>query len=241
MQKLQKVKYIIIAAGVLVSAAFYVFGGSAKLASGGDSLIIGYVDEGAENNGGTDIAYGGAAAESYGNGASTAPDGGNYSQTAGGDGSESVGNSLVSGDARSAAMVNTLSASYAERLEDELYIGTDGRGYLSDELKQEIRTFIRTAIREELTAICEEGYLEQAASEAAAYAAAEAERKAGMVNINTADVSELMTLPGIGEKRAGDIVSYRETHGAFGTPEDIMQVSGIKQSAYDKIKDKIYT
>lgn len=61
----------------------------------------------------------------------------------------------------------------------------------------------------------------------------------GLVNLNTADVTLLMTLPGIGESRAKAIISYREQHGAFGKIEDIMKISGIKQAAFSKIKDKI--
>ncbi len=61
----------------------------------------------------------------------------------------------------------------------------------------------------------------------------------GLVNINTADAALLCTLPGIGESRARDIISYREANGGFETCEDIMKVSGIKTAAYDKIKDKI--
>ena len=61
----------------------------------------------------------------------------------------------------------------------------------------------------------------------------------GLVNLNTADVAALMTLPGIGESRAKAIISYREQHGAFAKIEDIMKISGIKQSAFSKIKDKI--
>lgn len=74
---------------------------------------------------------------------------------------------------------------------------------------------------------------------------AEAERKRqanealGLININTASVAELCTLPGIGESRAEDIITYRTDNGAFGSPEEIMQVSGIKDSMYEKIKDKI--
>ena len=59
------------------------------------------------------------------------------------------------------------------------------------------------------------------------------------VNINTADKELLMTLPGIGESRAESIISYRDTSGSFSKIEDIMQVSGIKQGAYEKLKDKI--
>ena len=61
----------------------------------------------------------------------------------------------------------------------------------------------------------------------------------GLVNLNTADVAALMTLPGIGESRAKAIISYREQHGAFAQIEDIMKISGIKQAAFSKIKDKI--
>ncbi len=61
----------------------------------------------------------------------------------------------------------------------------------------------------------------------------------GKVNINTADAEALKTLNGIGDSRAGDIISYREANGAFETIEDIMKVSGIKQAMFDKIKDRI--
>ena len=61
----------------------------------------------------------------------------------------------------------------------------------------------------------------------------------GLVNINTASAEELCTLPGIGQSRAEDIIAYRSENGAFETPEDIMQVSGIKSALYEKLKDKI--
>ena len=61
----------------------------------------------------------------------------------------------------------------------------------------------------------------------------------GLVNLNTADIAALTTVPGIGESRAKAIISYREQHGAFAQIEDIMKISGIKQAAFSKIKDKI--
>ena len=61
----------------------------------------------------------------------------------------------------------------------------------------------------------------------------------GLVNINTSDITQLCTLPGIGESRAADIIAYREAHGSFTTCEDIMQVPGIKESVYSKISGKI--
>lgn len=61
----------------------------------------------------------------------------------------------------------------------------------------------------------------------------------GRVNINTASAGELTSLPGIGESRAADIIAYRESNGGFSSIEDIMQVSGIKDALFQKIKDKI--
>ncbi len=61
----------------------------------------------------------------------------------------------------------------------------------------------------------------------------------GKININTASVEELMTLSGIGETRAKDIIAYRNAHGAFSLPEDLKNVSGIGDSTYNKIADAI--
>ena len=61
----------------------------------------------------------------------------------------------------------------------------------------------------------------------------------GKVNLNTADEELLCTLPGIGESRAKSIIQYRQEHGNFQKVEDIMKVSGIKDGAYEKIKDLI--
>ncbi len=61
----------------------------------------------------------------------------------------------------------------------------------------------------------------------------------GIVNLNTADVSLLCTLPGIGESRAEDIIAYRLEYGGFADTKEIMQVPGIKESTYEKIKNLI--
>ncbi|MCD7724966.1 MAG: helix-hairpin-helix domain-containing protein [Clostridiales bacterium] len=63
----------------------------------------------------------------------------------------------------------------------------------------------------------------------------------GKININTASESQLCEIPGIGAARASAIIAYRQEHGAFAAVEDIMNVSGIKQGTYDKIKDSITT
>lgn len=61
----------------------------------------------------------------------------------------------------------------------------------------------------------------------------------GRININTATEAELCNIPGIGGTRAAAIAAYRESHGSFQKPEDIMKVSGIKEGLYGKIKDSI--
>jgi competence protein ComEA len=58
------------------------------------------------------------------------------------------------------------------------------------------------------------------------------------VNINTASLQELMTLPGIGKSRAEDILTYRSSH-VFQKPEDLMKVPGIKEGSFRKLKDLI--
>ncbi len=75
--------------------------------------------------------------------------------------------------------------------------------------------------------------------EALELTAQEAGAAAGLVNINTADVAALCSLPGIGESRAQAIVDYREQNGDFQTTEDIMKVAGIKEGAYRKLCDRI--
>ena len=65
------------------------------------------------------------------------------------------------------------------------------------------------------------------------------EKTDGLVSINTATKEELMTLSGVGESKAEAIISYREENGLFEKLEDIMNVSGIGQAAYSKIKNNI--
>lgn len=59
------------------------------------------------------------------------------------------------------------------------------------------------------------------------------------VNLNTATREELMTLPGIGEAKADAVIAYREENGGFSSPEEIMNISGIKEAVFSQIKDRI--
>ena len=61
----------------------------------------------------------------------------------------------------------------------------------------------------------------------------------GKININTAGKDELMELTGIGEAKAESILRYREEHGGFQSIEELMQIEGIKEGVFNKIKDDI--
>lgn len=60
------------------------------------------------------------------------------------------------------------------------------------------------------------------------------------VNLNTADMSDLISLPGIGEKTARDIIERRDEIGSFKRIEDVMQIKGIKEKKFNGIKKFIY-
>lgn len=66
-----------------------------------------------------------------------------------------------------------------------------------------------------------------------------AEASDQLVNINTADESVLMTIPGVGPAKAAAILSYREEHGLFSAPESLMDVSGIGKKTFEKLEHLI--
>lgn len=66
-------------------------------------------------------------------------------------------------------------------------------------------------------------------------------KTSGKVSINTATKEELMSLTGIGDSKAEDIIKYREENSLFKTIEDIKNVSGIGDSLFAKIKENITT
>ena len=105
--------------------------------------------------------------------------------------------------------------------------------------------FLPTADRDycNLARLVEDGQQIRVPTRAEAESLREQEREhdSGLININTATEAELMTLPGIGQTRAQAIIAWREKNGGFKTIEDIMKVSGIKESAFLKIKDRIKT
>ncbi len=66
-----------------------------------------------------------------------------------------------------------------------------------------------------------------------AFSAEPASAPAGVVNINTADASQLSLLPRIGEKAAQRIIEYRTEHGPFKKSSDLMQVKGVGAKTFD--------
>lgn len=97
---------------------------------------------------------------------------------------------------------------------------------------------IRVYTEEEAAQMAQQGSLPSLPGAEAA-AGQEEGQEASKVNINTAGKDELMTLTGIGETRAEAILAYRQETGGFQAPEDLMQVEGIKEKTFEKLKDQI--
>lgn len=65
--------------------------------------------------------------------------------------------------------------------------------------------------------------------------AAGEEAPKGVVNINTADATQIALLPGIGQKTAERIIAWREEHGGFQKPTDLMQVKGVGDRTFERL------
>jgi comEA protein len=61
------------------------------------------------------------------------------------------------------------------------------------------------------------------------------------LDLNEAPKGELMALPGIGEKRAGDIVAWRNANGRFRCVDDLVKVKGIGPATLDRIRPFVFT
>ena len=106
---------------------------------------------------------------------------------------------------------NSQSVNLAQKLEDEsiVYVAKNG---------------------EEITPV---------ASASAGTTGGEKQSKDGKVNLNTATEAELQTISGIGQKRAQDIITYREEKGRFQSVDELKNVSGIGQKTLEKLKEHV--
>lgn len=80
--------------------------------------------------------------------------------------------------------------------------------------------------------------LSEASSKSVA-GASSTEEQSDKININTADETELDSLPGIGPARAADIIAYREEHGGFQSIEELKNISGIGDKTFENLKDLV--
>ncbi|MBQ7154717.1 MAG: helix-hairpin-helix domain-containing protein [Synergistaceae bacterium] len=67
----------------------------------------------------------------------------------------------------------------------------------------------------------------------------EPRQNSGLININTASAQELQALKGIGPALSKRIVEYRQKHGAFSSPEDLINVKGIGAATLSKFRSQI--
>ncbi len=207
MKDLKTIKYIIIAAGVLASAAFYIAGGEGPGTIGYETIIEDETSPVSEER-------------------------------------AEPGRRTDTGSGETDTGITDAEGTRDPLPEQESHTESGQCGTYTVELGEEqmakLGELVRVIVREELTAVAEEGYLEKALQEAEEVRRSEAEAHQGQVNLNTAGRTELMTLPGIGEKKAEDILAYREAHGAFRDVEELMRINGIKEAAFEKLRDRVW-
>jgi len=63
--------------------------------------------------------------------------------------------------------------------------------------------------------------------------------QSAVVNINTADLKQLIKLPGVGKKKAQAIIDYREANGEFASLEDLAKVKGVGKKMLAKLDGKV--
>lgn len=113
-------------------------------------------------------------------------------------------------------------------------------GGFADDAWQEGINLARVVVdAEQIYVATEEEHLLGIVSMSNASISSESSNDNGKINLNTATKEQLMTLPGIGEAKAESILAYRQQNGAFSCIEDIMNISGIKETVFDKIKEFI--
>ena len=108
---------------------------------------------------------------------------------------------------------------------------------LSDGMRIEVPGRKDAAALKAAGMLSDQSFITRCSENSAVYGASPATGR--KVNLNQASAEELMTLTGIGSSRAEAIIRYRQEVGPFRSIEDVMNVSGIKESAFEKIRKDI--
>ena len=127
---------------------------------------------------------------------------------------------------------NTRSINLSKRVNDEMVIIVHS--------KSEITDFTKTKEKEKSIALnCTKESYDLVNEACINEVKEETVTNSNLISLNAATKEELMTLSGIGEKKAIDIISYRELNNGFKTIEEIMNISGIGETLFAQIKDYI--
>lgn len=138
-------------------------------------------------------------------------------------------------------LADTINLNLSKKLSDEMIIIVYTKTELSTYYKKNNN---RNAVCASLECVCIDDYNDACISKESANKSNSktdntTKSTNSKVSINTATKEELMTLSGIGESKAEKIITYRNDNGNFNSIEDLKKVSGIGNSIFEKIKDKI--
>lgn len=126
-----------------------------------------------------------------------------------------------------------------DRVYDVLQMAGGATEY-ADLARVNLAAFLRDAMQIIVPAIGDDMYDVFIYADAAETPAANASAQvAGLVNINTATLAELQTLPGVGPVLAGNIIEFRETHGNFSAVDELINVARIGPATLDRLRDLV--
>ena len=121
-----------------------------------------------------------------------------------------------------------------------VYDAVQKAGGMTDEANSQSVNLAQKLEDEPIVYVAKNGEeLAPVASASAETTGGEKQSKDGKVNLNTATEAELQTISGIGQKRAQDIIAYREEKGKFQSVDELKNVSGIGQKTLEKLKEHV--
>ena len=133
-----------------------------------------------------------------------------------------------------------LTLPYGSRVDDAVQMAGGGTVY-ANLAAVNLAAFLRDAMQIRIPAFGEDSYDLIIYDETAASAAAQAPgiSAGGLVNVNTASLAELQTLPRVGPVMAQRIVDFREAHGNFATVDELINVTGIGAATLAGLRDLV--